>query len=82
MSNQETAPEPIIVQFGAGQKIHYMTFRIATPFGSNKSFVAPMSCGVENRWNVHGTFDCPDLTIADVDCKKCMADLRKMGLIE
>ena len=86
MENQAlTAPEPIVAQFGYGQKIHYITFSMMQPSWADKPFVSAYSCGVENRWNVHGTFECPDLTIADVDCKKCLARiewLRENGRLE
>jgi len=85
MENQTlTAPEPAIVQFGQGQKIHFMTFRVVQPFAGD-AFIAPSSCGVERRWNVHGTYDCDGLTIADVDCTRCLARierLREIGRLE
>jgi hypothetical protein len=85
MENQTlTAPEPTVVQFGQGQKIHYMTFRVVVR-GEGDAIIAPSSCGVENRWNVHGTYDCDTLTIADVDCTRCLARierLREIGRLE
>ena len=72
--------EAVVVQFGQGQKIHLMEFF----FIKSKGKFFPMSCGVERRWNVHGTYEHQTLTIADVDCKKCLAriEMRRLGGIE
>ena len=81
MENQTPTRSPTIVQFGQGQKIHYMTFA----YIESKATFFPMSCGVENRWNVHGTYEADNLTIADVNCKKCLArieHLREIGRLE
>jgi hypothetical protein len=70
--------EPIVVQFGNGQKIHLISFWWREV---NKEFFPHMesgfqpssgSCGVENRHNVLGISEYNNLTFDDVDCKKCM----------
>tara|TARA_B100001094_G_scaffold328122_1_gene387795 strand:+ start:374 stop:619 length:246 start_codon:yes stop_codon:yes gene_type:complete len=74
MENQTPTRPTTVVQFGQGQKIHLMEFY----FIQSKETFFPMSCGVERRWNVHGTYEHDTLTIADVDCKKCLARIERL----
>ena len=79
-SDSETPhKEPIVVQFGNGQKIHFVTFwwrEYNSMFPHMKEGFQPSSCGVENRYNVHGVNEYDNLTIDNVDCKKCLTRIQ------
>ena len=77
LPDEQPYKEPIVVQFGNGEKIHLISFwwrEYDESFPHLEGGFQPSSgsCGVENRHNVLGISEYNNLTYDDVDCKKCM----------
>ena len=75
LPDEQPYKEPIVVQFGNGEKIHLISFwwrEYNEKYPYMEGGFQPSSCGVENRHNVHGSSEYNNLTFDDVDCKKCM----------
>ena len=74
---QLIAPEPMVVQFGHGTKVHFVRWAVCKRIGSDEERLEFFTCGVASRHNVHGMRQHHTLTIDDVNCSCCRKDVER-----